>query len=176
MEKKTNYRPYLIRGGAILAISLVFALVFNEATYLLQKDPSDRAPRTIELVIPEGTADQVEAGERTPSIPAELVFVVGDVLEVRNEDTVSHQLGPIWVPPGTTGRLVMEQVDRLSYSCSFQTDRYLGLEIRPPTTMGTRVAGLFLTVPTLATLLFLYSLAAYPLKKSSAPAPVREQA
>lgn len=168
MRKKTDLLPYFIRAGIILVVSLVFALLFNEVTYLLQKDPTDRAPRTIELVIPFGTAERVEAGERTPSIPAEMVFVVGDVLEVKNEDTVSHQLGPIWVPPGSTGRLVMENADRLSYSCSFQTDRYLGLEIRPPTTMGTRLTGLFLTVPTLATLLFLYSLAAYPLEKAAA--------
>jgi hypothetical protein len=169
-------RPYLIRLGIVSLISLVFAVIFNEATYMLQKEPSDRAPTTIQLVIPAGTAERVGAGQPVPSIPEEMIFVIGDVLEVVNQDSISHQLGPIWVPAGATGSLVMDKVDRVSYSCSFKTQKYLGLEVRPPTTISTRIAALGLTVPTLAALLFLYSLAAYPMDRKAKPPAAKEQA
>jgi len=176
MKSRPNLRPYLIRLGIVSLVSLVFAFIFNEATYILQKDPSDRAPTTVQLVIPAGTAEKIGAGQPVPSIPEEMVFVIGDVLEVVNQDSTSHQLGPIWVPAGATGSLVMDKVDRVSYSCSFKTQKYLGLEVRPPTTITTRVAALVLTVPTLAALLFLYSLAAYPMDKKAKHPAIREQA
>jgi hypothetical protein len=93
-----------------------------------------------------------------------MVFVVGDVLEVRNEDAVGHQLGPTWTPPGAVSKLVMEQASRTAADCSFSSSGAMGLDVRPATTMGTRLTGLFLTMPTLAVLLFLYSLAAYPIR------------
>lgn len=162
--KSEIIKPYLWRLVVIIALSVVFALAFNEITYRLQKDDTDRAPRTIQLVIPEGTSALVAAGQSPVSIPEELVFVTGDILEVVNHDSTPHQLGPVWVPPAATGRLVMEKVEKLAYSCSFQADRYLGLEVRPPTTLGTRLLALSLSAPTVASLLFIYSLLVYPVK------------
>jgi hypothetical protein len=105
-----------------------------------------------------------------------MVFVIGDVLEVKNEDATSHQLGPLWVPSGATSRLVMEQASSFVYSCSFQTSRYLGIDVRQPTTIGTRVAGLALVVPTTAVLFFLYSLLMFPIKNRAADQPAAEKA
>ena len=157
-------RPYLIRLGIIFLISLLITIAFNEISYALQKDQYDRAPKTVQLVIPKGTAKDVEAGKNLDALSEEQVFVVGDVLEVVNQDDVSHQLGPIWVPPGTTGRLVMENIGKLAYSCSFSTTQYLGLDIREPTTLGTRLVALSFAAPTMTVLIFVYSLAALPIK------------
>ena len=93
-----------------------------------------------------------------------MVFVLGDTLTVRNEDTVNHQLGPIWVPPGTTGSLLLEQAQNVVLSCSFQPSRYLGLDVRQSTTAGIRLIGLVVSVPTLGALIFIYSLLVYPIK------------
>lgn len=162
MKKPNPFRPYLVRLGLILVLSIVFVAIFNEAVFLLQKDQFDRAPQTIELVIPAGTADRVEAGEDNPTLPAEMVFVLGDTLLVRNEDTTSHQLGPVWVPAGATASLVMGEAAKLAYSCSFSTSRYLNLDVRQPTTLGTRLTALILAAPTMTALLFIYSLLAFP--------------
>ena len=99
--------------------------------------PGDRAPQRIELVIPAGTADQIASGQAVPSIPTDMVFVVGDTLVVKNEDTASHQLGPIWVPPGTSASLNLDTANRYSYACSFQPSRYLGLDVRSRVTCST---------------------------------------
>jgi hypothetical protein len=164
---KNMLRPVLLRLLVITVISLAFALAFNEITYMMQKDPADRSPQTISLMIPYGTNARLEAGENINLMPEDITFVIGDVLEVKNNDIVPHQLGPIWTPPGATGRLVMEKAEKVSYNCSFQSTQYLGFEVRPATTIGTRIMALLLTVPTLAALLFLYSLALYPIKTTA---------
>jgi len=169
MEKKFKTRPYLVRLGIVLLISFVGVAIFNELAYLWQKDDYDRPPQTFQLVIPTGTAEQIAKGQDIPSIPAEMIFVLGDTLEVVNQDVVSHQLGPIWVPPGTTGSLVMETADKLAYSCSFQTTNYLNLDIRTGTSIGTRVTGLFLAAPATAIFLFIYSLLIFPVDKKPKP-------
>jgi hypothetical protein len=175
MEKKSKTRPYWIRLGIVLLISLVGVAIFNEVTYRLQKDDYDRSPKTIQLVIPEGTAARVTQGQDVPSIPSEMIFVIGDKLEVVNQDVVSHQLGPIWVPPGTTGSLVMETAAKLAYSCSFQSTRYLNLDIRSGTSLGTRLTGLFLAGPATAIFVFVYSLLVFPVDKKPKIATVQSE-
>jgi hypothetical protein len=159
---KSMIRPFMLRLVVITLISLVFALAFNEITFRMQKDPNDRAPQTISIMIPYGTNARLEAGENINLLPEDTTFVIGDVLEVKNNDIVPHQLGPVWTPPGATGQLVMSKAEKVSYSCSFQSSKYLGFEVLPATTISTRIIALLLTVPTLAALLFLYSLALYP--------------
>ncbi len=160
-------RLYLNRLLIVFGICLVFVLAFNEVTYMLQKDQSDRAPQTIQLVIPAGTADRVAAGEAVPSIPKEMVFMLGDTLQVKNEDAVAHQLGPIWVPPGGTSSLKMEQADKYAYHCSFASTQYLGLDVRQPTTLGVRLTALAFAAPTMTALVFLYSLLVFPVEKQA---------
>ncbi len=154
----------VIRFLILLAASAVLVWIGSEAAYLLQKDKSDRAPRQVELVIPAGTAQRVAAGESIPSIPEEMTFVVGDVLMVKNEDTQAHQLGPLWVPANSSASLSLDQAANLAYQCSFQTSRYLGLNVRPPTTLGTRLQALFLAAPATALFLFVYSILVFPLQ------------
>ncbi len=167
--KNLSLRPYLVRLAVVMAIATAVALAFNELTFNMQKEPTDRAPRTISLVIPSGTSQRLASGEKLRILPEEMVFVVGDVLEVKNEDSAAHQLGPIFVPPGATGSLVMDRAQKLSYECSFQSSKYLGLDVRAATTIGTRLVALLLTAPTLAALIFLYSLAAFPFKPANLP-------
>lgn len=161
---KPEYTPYFKRLLVVLGISLVLVLTINEVFFLLQKDKNDRAPQTMQLVIPEGTAELIEIGQAPPSIPEEMVFVVGDVLEVVNEDNVDHQLGPIWVPPGATGSLKLEDANKYAYSCSFAPSRYLGIDVREATTVGTRLVALLFATPPMAIFLFLYSLLVFPIK------------
>jgi len=166
MKKKNTIRPYINRLIIVFLISVVLVALFNEGSYLLQKEKYDRAPQTIELTIPDGTAARVEAGEDVPAIPEEMIFVLGDTLQVTNHDTVSHQLGPIWVPAGGTASLVMKQAQKFAYSCSFATSRYLGLDVRQPTTLGTRLTGLGLAAPTMTALFFIYSVLIFPINTS----------
>lgn len=160
-------RLYMKRLLIVFTICLIFVLAFNEVTYMLQKDEFDRAPQTIQLVIPAGTADRVAAGGAVPSIPEKMVFMLGDTLQVKNEDVVAHQLGPVWVPPGGTSSLRMERADKYAYHCSFAGTQYLGLDVRQPTTLGVRLTALAFATPTMTALIFLYSLLVFPVEKSA---------
>lgn len=167
---KTDFTPYLVRLVIVAVVSLLFVTLFNEGAYLIQREDYDRAPTVIQLVVPSGTAARVSAGEPVPSIPEDMVFVVGDTLEVKNEDIEVHQLGPLTVPPGATARLVMEKADKYAYSCSFQPSRYLGLDVRQATTFMTRLTALLIATPTTAAFLFIYSLLVFPVRSKGKPA------
>lgn len=146
-------------------VGIVFSLIISEGAYQTLRADTDRDPETIELVIPPGTAAQVATGATVPSIPEEMIFVEGDVLLVKNEDTTNHQLGPIWVPPGTTGRLVMEEVNNYAYGCSFQPSRYLGLDVRPRgAALSSRVLAIVFVAPPTIALIVVYSILVVPLR------------
>jgi hypothetical protein len=161
---KKQLRPYGIRLLIVLVISFALAAGFNELAFAFQREAFDRAPDKITIEIPRGTAERVERGETPPEIPADLTFVVGDTLEVVNKDTVSHQLGPLFIPAGTAARLLMENPDKLTYRCSFRTNEYLGVDVKQSTTLGIRLTGLMLAAPTTAAIFFLYSLVMFPIK------------
>lgn len=157
-----NFRSYLIRLGITLLISLVAMVALSEGTFLLMREEYDRGPKVFQIIIPQGTAENVAQGQEIPTFSEDQVFVIGDTLEVINEDVVDHQLGPIWVPAGTKGSLVLEEAEKFSYSCSFSPSNYLGFDVRQATTWQTRLTGLGISVPTTTAFLFIYSLVAFP--------------
>ena len=161
---KRTIRPYLFRLLIVIAISGVLAIAFNEIAFAFTREAFDRSAETIILEIPEGTAERVANGETPPEIPVDLTFVVGDTLEVVNKDSESHQLGPLFIPADTVARLTLDEPNRLSYTCSFRANQYLGIEVRQATTLGIRFTGLMLAAPTTTALFFLYSLVIFPIK------------
>jgi hypothetical protein len=162
MLAKSDLRIILTRLGISFVAALVLVLTITELAYLFQDDRADRTPQTIELVIPPGTADRIAAGSESPTLPDEMNFLVGDVLLVVNQDEVDHQLGPVWVPPGTSASLALDQADNYAYSCSFQVSRYLDLNVRLPTTLKTRLTGLSLAVPPTTMMFLVYSFVIFP--------------
>jgi hypothetical protein len=157
-----------------LVIGLVGAWIVSEASYQLNKDPEarDEANR-VELVIPSGTADRIANSEVALDIPNRLSLVEGDLLIVRNEDTVSHQLGPIWVPPQSSGVLQIDAARDYSYACTFSATKYFGLEVHPRLTLYSRIQGILaMGLPT-TVMIVLYSFLIIPIKGNRAPAEVQ---
>src|SRR3990170_3305846 len=155
---------YVARFFIILALSVAAVWLISEIGIRLQDENAARAPTTIELVIPEGTAARVAAGEDPPDIPAEMRFVLGDVLVLRNEDTVAHTLGPLYATAKGSASMPLNEADHFALVCSFSTTQYLGLNVRPPTTLRTRLLGIAFAAPPTAALLFIYSLIVFPVK------------
>jgi len=162
MSKKM-LSPYLRRLAVVLLISTLAVFLISEIGIRLQNESSARPAQTVELVIPEGSAAKVEAGLDPPGIPAEMTFVLGDVLLVKNEDSVGHSLGPLLIPPGSQASMPLDRADNLAVSCSFSASKYLGLDISPPTTLGTRLLALGFAVPPTAAMVYVYSLLAFPM-------------
>jgi len=150
-------------------IGLVLSVAITEIPFIFLRETA-RPPKEITLVIPKGTADRVARGEQPPGIPENMSFVVGDTLIVQNQDTVEHELGPLWIPAKASAKLSLNQVESLSYECSFQPGNYLGLDVNEPLTLGTRIYGILYIALPLGILISLYSIAMVPKKKEDVPA------
>ena len=157
------------RLAASVILGLLFAWGISEGSFALLKEPNDRGPQQVRLVIPAGTAERVARGQQPLAIPGEMIFVVGDTLLVLNQDSVAHQLGPVWVPSGASASLLLGTASSFAYECSFQPSRYFNLNVRSPTTWVTRLTAVALAGLPMALLIFLYGIAFRPLKSQTSP-------
>jgi hypothetical protein len=162
---------FLFRFLIILGLSIAVVWLISEIGIRMQDESAVRAPKTVELVIPDGTAARVAAGENPPEIPAEMSFVLGDLLVLRNEDSVAHTLGPLYAPAKSSASMTLNEADHFALACSFNTTQYLGLNVRPPTTLRTRLLGIAFAAPPTAAILFVYSLIVFPVKPVVAESP-----
>lgn len=152
-----------------LLIGLVLGAAISEIPFIFLQETA-RPPQEILLTIPLGTAEQVARGEQPPSIPADMIFVVGDVLVVKNEDAVDHKLGPLWIPANSSAQLPLGQVENLAFECTFQPGKYFGLDVREPLTISTRIFGIIFAGLPMGVLIALYSLIVPVKKKENVPA------
>lgn len=151
-----------------LFIGIMIAIGLNEGSFIFLKSEAGRAPRSIELLIPFGTAEMMAQGHASPEIPSDMVFVLGDTLIVRNEDTADHRLGPLFIPAGTSASLKLDRAENFIFECSFRPSNYFGLDVREPVTWEIRIYGILFAGVPLGLLLALYSFIIWPLR--SAPA------
>jgi len=152
-----------------LLLGLLIGAAINEISFLFLRGTA-RPPQDIVLTIPLGTAEQVARGEQPLSIPENMVFVVGDTLIVKNEDSVDHKLGPLWIPANTSASLSLDREESLAFECSFQPTRYFGLDVQEPLTIGTRVFGILFSGLPMAILIAVYSIIMPEKKRANVPA------
>ena len=155
--------PLLKRVLLSVLAGLAIAAIGNEVSYRILREV-DRSAQVFVLTIPPGTADQVARGEQPPSIPADMTFIVGDVLVVKNEDTAPHELGPLFIPPDSSAQLEFASEESYSYSCSFEPTNTFGLDVRAPVTIYTRITGVLFAGLPLGGLIAVYSIVVRPLK------------
>ena len=140
-----------------MLLGIVLAAITTEASYQVLKR-ENRAPQRVELVIPAGTADKVANGESPPGIPEDMTFVVGDTFVVVNQDRVDHQLGPLWIPAGTSASMPLDTEENYVLTCSFQSTSIFGIDVRQPVTLGTRLTGILFAGFPLGALFAVYSI------------------
>ena len=163
-------RTFVVKRTLLsILLGLLIGVVVSEIPFLFLRETA-RPPREIALTIPAGTSVQVARGEQPPSIPENMTFVVGDTLVVRNEDSVDHKLGPLWIPANSSAHLSLDQEENLAYECSFQPGNYFGLDVRQPLTPRTRLYGIFYVALPMIILIALYSFVLGPKKKENVPA------
>ena len=164
MQRSEIFKRLLI---CVLA-GLALGAVLSEAAFYFLDSGETRPPAVISLVIPPGTAAEVSAGRAEPSLPASLTFVLGDTLLVKNEDSVVHTLGPVLIPPGTSGSMKLDSPEYSAVSCSFQPSRYLVLTMGSSLNGATRLVGILEAGVPMSFLFALYGLFAFPMKKKVA--------
>lgn len=90
-----------------------------------------REPEVVEIVIPPGATSGIEAGVNVLQIPRSLSLVAGDELVVRNEDRVTHVVGPLAVAPGATARTVVRTPLAGSFLCTVHPSGRIAFEVQP---------------------------------------------
>jgi hypothetical protein len=162
------FRNPLINRIIILSIvGLILGALMSELSYAVMPQMDTRPPQEVLLVIPPGTAQRVAQGQQPPSIPQNMSFVVGDTLVVKNEDSVQHQLGPLYIPANTSASLKLDTEQKYSFQCSFVPSKVFGLDVNQPLTPDTRLSGILIAgVPT-AVIIVLFSLLIWPPKKQT---------
>jgi hypothetical protein len=150
-------KPIVVKVMIAMLIGLLSGLALNEIAFALLHETS-RAPKIIELVIPKGTAEQVARGESPPTIPKSMFFVVGDTLVLKNNDSVHHELGPLWIPSGSSASLTLNDAQTYAFSCSFQPRQTFGLNVQEALTTTTRLYGLLLSGVPAGIMFALYTL------------------
>jgi hypothetical protein len=139
-----------------MLLGILLAAITTEVAYQVLKR-ENREPQEIELVIPAGTADGIASGQVPPSLPEDMTFVVGDTLVVVNQDSVDHQLGPLWIPAGTSASLNLDTEQNYILECSFQPTKVFGIDVLQPVTLGTRITGILFAGFPLGALFAVYS-------------------
>jgi len=147
-----------------ILLGVLVAAATTEISYQVLKR-ENREPEQIELVIPLGTAQNIANGQTPPSIPEDMTFVVGDTLVVVNQDEVDHQLGPLWIPSGTSASLNLDTEENYILDCSFQSAKVFGIDVLQPVTLGTRLTGILFAGFPLGALFAVYSILLAPEKK-----------
>jgi plastocyanin len=87
-------RPISLWLTGALAVLCLAALGAMEVA------PRAAAAQTIEIVVPPGTQEQIDAGDEIVLFPRRLEVGVGDRIIITNQDATSHQVGPYVVGPG----------------------------------------------------------------------------
>jgi hypothetical protein len=139
-----------------ILLGILVATITTEVAYQVLKR-ENREPQQIELVIPAGTAQKIAEGQAPPSLPEDMNFVVGDTLVVVNQDEVDHQLGPLWIPSGTSASLNLDMEENYILECSFQPTKVFGIDVLQPVTLGTRLTGILFAGFPLGALFAVYS-------------------
>lgn len=139
-----------------LLAGMLTGVAVSEIPFIFLRE-SARPPQEILLTIPAGTAEQLARGEKSPSIPENMIFVVGDTLVVENNDSIDHKLGPLWIPANSSARLSLTQQESFAYECTFQPGNYFGLDVRDPLTLSTRLYSIFYVGLPMSILIGLYS-------------------
>ena len=160
--------PIVKRSLIFLVLGLILGALLAEIPFLFfpQMNIVTRPSQEILLVIPLGTARRVALGQQPPSIPQNMSFVVGDTLVVKNEDSVEHRLGPLWIPAGTSASMKLNTNQKYAFQCSFVPSKIFGLDVSEALTWDTRLWGIFIGGVPVAMLFVLYSLLIWPPKKA----------
>ena len=125
--------PRLLQWVACMAAGIGLAGFISTAAWIALSDGPLRDPENVEVRIPAGTAEAIERGAAVSPIPANLRFVQGDSLVLRNEDSVPHTVGSYSVGPGTTLTLPLGRASSSSLLCSFHPQGSIALDVRPRT-------------------------------------------
>lgn len=91
---------------------------------------SDDTEADFEYTVPRGTSDYVRLGQPVKIIPNPLIMRVGDVIRIRNQDTIGYSVGPFYVGPNQTMTQIATSPGSFKGMCLLHTGEELVVTIQ----------------------------------------------
>ncbi len=101
---------------ALLAALTLFATACGSSTSEGLIEADDLV--TYKYIIPNGTAERIDAGDPVQIVPARLDINIGDSIEIVNQDDQGHNVGPFYVGEGETVSQTFKSAAEYVDSCS----------------------------------------------------------
>ena len=118
---------WLAAVAPVAVILVVIGLVGRGGT-----DQALPAGQVRSFVVPPGTAEALRSGDADAAVlPQRLELMVGDTLELVNEDVETHRLGPVVARAGETARVRFYDAGSYDVECTVGHDR-ITIEVRDP--------------------------------------------
>lgn len=118
---------WLAAVAPVVVILLVIGLAGRGGT-----DQAIPAGQVRSFVVPPGTAAALRRGDPDAAVlPQRLELVVGDTLELVNEDVETHRLGPVVARAGETAQVRFYDAGSYDVECTVGHDRVM-IEVRDP--------------------------------------------
>lgn len=99
----------------VVALVAIAAIVAGTAMWIAARDESSG---DLEVVIPAGTGEQIDAGEDVALIADRVELDVGSTMVVTNEDDRPHQIGDLTVRPDETLEYTFAEAGMFANPCS----------------------------------------------------------
>jgi hypothetical protein len=93
---------------------------------------SSGGPDTVEYVVPDGTAQELDAGDVVEVLPTLVHLEAGQALQLDNRDTRLHVVGPLRAEAGETTRQIYDQEGRYVLSTSLRSDGLVTILVEDP--------------------------------------------
>ena len=122
MSRAVAERVAARRWRPAAAVVFVALLVVAAIAVVVAVADEANSPRRVTVRIPEGTAAAVADGREPGVVEDRIVLRAGDELELRNDDTRLHVLGPLSVAPGGRARTVFAAPARTDVTTSLRAD------------------------------------------------------
>lgn len=117
-------------ASLILAVAIVAACGGEPA--VLIEDETDLGAADYAYVIPLGAGEALDEGRPLEILPGEMTVVVGEVIEIVNDDDRGHLVGPFFVGAGETLRQRFASPGEFIGVCTVHPSGELQLEIVAP--------------------------------------------
>ncbi len=97
-------RPRQLLGLLVLLLATSFLVACSEENSGFSVGSAGDGPADYSFLIPAGAGERFDAGDPLEILPQDLPVVVGEVIEIVNEDDRGHLVGPFYVAAGETFR------------------------------------------------------------------------
>lgn len=108
----------LLIGAALTVIAVLFIVLLAPR----EKQESEQIGRTHSFVVPAGTGERLDRGDKIEIVPRTLEVKVGDSLIIRNEDSRTHTVGPVVVRAGESAEQNFTRPGVVEGECTVHPD------------------------------------------------------